>query len=174
MKDWSHATELLKQNMRSQWHRDAAVTTAAMAEQTESGSSVLELQCSSAAREAAERRQKNREVLVKLMWSVYFLVKKRIPHTTVFPDLIELLVANGDTLLEKHLRDNPANAQFSTVSMIEAIDAWVERKLLESLKASPFFSILADECQDVSTQEELSTCFRWIVNGCPACQIHRR
>ena len=51
--------------------------------------------------------------------------------------------------------------------MIEAIDTWVERKLLECLKASPFFSILADECQDVSTQEELSICFRWIVNGCP-------
>ena len=93
------------------------------------------------------------------MWSVYSLVKTRIRHTTVFPDLIELLVVNGDTLLEKHLQVNPANAQytskFNTVSMIEAIDTWVERKLLESLKASPFFSILADECQDVSTQEEL-------------------
>ena len=51
--------------------------------------------------------------------------------------------------------------------MIEAIDTWVERKLLESLKANPFFSILADECQDISTQEELSIHFRWIVNGCP-------
>ena len=95
----------------------------------------FELQCSSAAREAAERRQKNREVLLKLMWLVYFLVKNRIPHTTtVFPDLIELLVANGDTLLEKHLQENPPNDQytskFSIVSMIEAIETWVERKLL--------------------------------------------
>ena len=100
-----------------------------------------------------------------------FSLKTRIPHTTVFPDLIELLVVNGDTLLEKHLQENPANAQytskFSTVSTIEAIDTWVERKLLESLKASPFISILADECQDISTQEEISICFRWIVNGCP-------
>ena len=38
-----------------------------------------------------------------LHWKVHFLVKNQIPHTTVFPDLIELLVANGDTLLEKHL-----------------------------------------------------------------------
>ena len=102
---------------------------------------------------------------------VYFLVKNRVPDTTVFTDLIELLVANGDTLLEKHLRKNPVNAKytskFCTVSMIETIDTWVERKLLESLKASPFFSILADEYQDVSIQEELSICFRWIVNGCP-------
>ena len=109
-------TELLKQHMRSQWHRDAAVT-AAMAEQAESGGSVLELQCSSAAREVAGR-QKNREVLLKLMWSVYFLVKNRIPHTTVFPDLIELLVANGNTLLEKHLQENPANAQYTLSSVL--------------------------------------------------------
>ena len=156
VKYWNHVTELLKQHMRSQWHRDAAVT-AAMAEQTESGGSILELQCSSAVWEAAKRRQKNREVLLNVMWSVYFLVKNRIPHITVFLDLIELLVANGDTLLEKHLRENPANApytsKFISVSMIEAVDTWVERKLLESLKASPFFSILADKCQDVSTQE---------------------
>ena len=32
---------------------------------------------------------------------------------------------------------------------------------------SPCFSILADECQDISTQEELSICGRWLVNGKP-------
>ena len=100
VKDWNHATELLKhQHMHSEWHIDAAVTVA-MAEQAESGGSVLELQCSSAAREVAEGQQKNREVLLKLLWSVYFLVKNRILLTTVIPDLIDLLVANGDTMLE--------------------------------------------------------------------------
>ena len=37
----------------------------------------------------------------------------------------------------------------------------------DSLKNSPYFSILADECEDISTQEELSICCRWIVNGKP-------
>ena len=36
-----------------------------------------------------------------------------------------------------------------------------------SLQESPYFSILADECQDISTQEELSICGRWLVNGKP-------
>ena len=52
--------------------------------------------------------------------------------------------------------------KFSTVSMFESIDTWVERKLLESLKASPFFSILADECQDVSTQKKLPLDSQWM------------
>ena len=60
--DRTHGTELLKQHADSQWHRDAAAT-AIMARQAESGKSVLELQCSSAAQQAAERRQRNRDAV---------------------------------------------------------------------------------------------------------------
>ena len=106
-----------------------------------------------------------------LLRSANFLAKNRIPHTTVYPHLVNLQVANGDNLLEQHIKQNPSNAQytskFSVTMMIEAIDTWLERKLLTSLISSPFFSILADECQDICTQEELSICCRWIVNGCP-------
>ena len=35
------------------------------------------------------------------------------------------------------------------------------------LQESPKFSILADECQVISAQEELSICDRWLVNGKP-------
>ena len=82
--DWNHGTERLKQHADFQWHRDAA-TTAFMARQAECGKSVLELQCSSAAQQAAERRQRNQAVLLKLLRSAYFLAKNRIPHTTVYP-----------------------------------------------------------------------------------------
>ena len=104
-------------------------------------------------------------VLLKLLRSVYFLVKNRIPHTTTFEDLLALQVDNGDQLLKKHIEEGPGNAQytskFSTTSLIEAIATWIDQELLESLRKSPFFSILADECEDISTQEELSVCCRW-------------
>ena len=51
--------------------------------------------------------------------------------------------------------------------LLEAINSWLDRKLIESLKSSPYFSVLADECVDISTTEELSICCRWIVNGKP-------
>ena len=51
--------------------------------------------------------------------------------------------------------------------VLEAIDIWIERKLVCSLQESPYFSILADECQDISIQEELSICGWWLVNGKP-------
>lgn len=79
--------------------------------QTSSGMSVLELQCSSVAWELAEKKERNRSVLQQLLISVYFLIKHRIPHTTVYPCLIELLVANGDKILEQHLNQCPRNVQ---------------------------------------------------------------
>ncbi|KAI6656129.1 Zinc finger protein [Oopsacas minuta] len=51
--------------------------------------------------------------------------------------------------------------------LLGALDTWPERKQIQSLRSSPCFSILADECQDISTQEELSICCRWIVDGYP-------
>ena len=105
------------------------------------------------------------------MRSIYFLAKDKIPHTTVYSNLIALQVANGDGLLEEHLTRGASNAhytsKYSAVIFLEALDTWLERKQLKSLRSSPFFSILADECQDISTQEELSICCRWIVDGYP-------
>ena len=78
---------------------------------------------------------------------------------------------NGDELLKRHVEEGAANAQytssFSATAIIEAIDTWIDQKLEKSLKDSPFFSIMADESQDITSQEELSICCRWIVNGCP-------
>ena len=71
---------------------------------------------------------------------------------------------NGDQLLEKHLSEGPSTAQYTCVSarvLIEPFDIWIERKLMCSLQKSPYFSIFADECQDICTQEELSICGRW-------------
>ena len=142
-----------------------------MAKQSESRKYVLEIQCSSAVLQAVESKQRNRDVLLKLLRSTYFLAKNRIPHTTVYRRLLDLQVANGDTVLDQHMTENPLNTQytskFSVTMLIEAIDTWLERNLLTSLKSSTFFSVLADESQDICTQEELSICFRWIVNGCP-------
>lgn len=84
---------------------------------------------------------------------------------------MDLQIANGDEVLMKHINEGPSNAQytstFSCRNLLAAISKWLDQKLVESLKSSPFFSLLADECEDVSTQEELSICCRWLVDGKP-------
>ena len=87
------------------------------------------------------------------------MAKNRIPHSNTYQELIVL-------------REGPYNALyttwFSARVLIEAVDIWIERKLMCSLQVyPPYFSILAEECQNISTQEELSNCGRWLVNGKP-------
>ena len=165
--DWNHATEILKNHNDSNWHRDGAIA-ARMSEQAQHTGTVLDLHLAASAKQVEEERQRNRSVLLKLLRSTYYLAKHRFPYTTSFKDLIELQIENGDSLLKQHT-EGPSNAQytskFSSVSMIEAISKWIDGNLEESLKSSSFFSILADECVDVTTHEELSLCCRWVVNG---------
>ena len=43
----------------------------------------------------------------------------------------------------------------------------MERSLLKRLHKAPLFSILADECTDVTTIKELPFCCRWVESGVP-------
>ena len=160
VKDWNRATEQLREHNQSKWHRDAIIH-ARMAEQGEQ-QSVLQLQCSAVLKQDEERRAKNRMIIVKLLRSVYFLAKNRLPLTTTFDDMIQLQIENGDEVLKQHVESGPLNAQYtsnySVVTLLDAIDTWLDKKLVSSLASSPYFSVLADECEDISTAEELSIC----------------
>ncbi len=88
MKDWNHATEQLKEHSQSKWHRDSIIF-ARMAEQGEQ-QSVVQLLSSAAAKEAEERQERNRAIVLKLLRSIYFLAKNRLPLTTTFDQLVRL------------------------------------------------------------------------------------
>ena len=166
--DWNHATELLKLRSNAKWHKESAVA-ARMAEQSASVGSVVDLCTTASAKQLEEERQKNRSILLKLLRSIYFLAKNRIPHTTTFEGLVKLQIANGDEILRHHVEQGPSNAQytskFSSQSLLVAIDSWIDSNLVISLQVSQFFTIMADECEDISTQEELSICCRWVIDG---------
>ena len=50
---------------------------------------VIEMQCAGADTQAEEQKKKNREIILKLMRSIYFLAKNCIPHSTTYKELIE-------------------------------------------------------------------------------------
>ena len=58
-------------------------------------------------------------------------------------------------------------SRIAVTEFIEALGTWVEGCLFKRLHQAPFYSIMADECTDVSTVEELSLFCRWIENGEP-------
>ncbi len=59
------------------------------------------------------------------------MIKNKLPHTTLYSNLIELKVLNGDKILEEHINQNPANAQYtsklSANMLLEALDTYIAR-----------------------------------------------
>lgn len=66
--------------------------------------------------------------------------------------VVPLQIANGDEPLQQHVEERPRNSQytsrFSVVVLLEATDTWLDMKIVDSLKSSPYFSVLANECVD--------------------------
>ena len=71
--EWNHATELLEQYSGSKWHQDSPIT-ATMAKHVEQ-QNVIEMQCAGASKLAEEQKEKNRDIILKLMRSMYFWLR---------------------------------------------------------------------------------------------------
>lgn len=55
----------------------------------------------------------------------------------------------------------------AVLGFIEAISVWVEKCLLSKLQQAPYYALMADECTDVTTLEELSIFCLWVEHGQP-------
>ena len=102
---------------------------------------------------------------------MYFLVKNHIPNVSTFQGLVTLQVENGDIKLKTHRDQCPGNATYQSYArvaeLLASISNILENSLLCSLKASPYFSLLADESTDVASKEELSVCAHWLQDSKP-------
>lgn len=87
-------------------------------------------------------RKRNRELMKKLIWSLYFLVKHRIPHTTTFEQMITLQIDNGSNKLEEHRLTCPSNASYlskaTTSELLYSISHCIEAHILSSLRCSHY------------------------------------
>ena len=79
------ATELLTKHEKSDWHR-VSVESSAMAEMVKKQGDIIEQMHGA----SEEEKRKNRAMIIKLIRSLYFLVKHRIPHTTIFQDFDDI------------------------------------------------------------------------------------
>ena len=116
-----------------------------------------------------EEKMKNRAAVKALICCPHFLARQHIAHNTNFEKLLWVVVEKISkpfwNLLVKMLCTH--HKYIAVTEFIKALGTWVEKSLLKHLHQAPFYSIMADECTDVSTVEELSLFYRWIENGEP-------
>ena len=76
----------------------------------------------------------------------------------------------GETLQTFHDiagRNATHSSKMPVVEFENALGTWVEESLLSGFIDTLFFTIMADECTDVTTIEELTICCHWVESGVP-------
>ena len=118
-----------------------------------------------------QERAKNRAAIKSLIHCTHFLARNHIAHTTNFDKMVDLVVSCGGEDLRYFLEKTGKNATYTShiavVEFIEALGIWIEESLLKRLHNASNYSIMADECTNISTVEELSIFYRWVEDGVP-------
>ena len=121
----------------------------------------------------AHQKKQNRECLLKIISNLKFLARQGLPlrgdgseADSNFMQLMKLY-AKDDPQLAEWL-DKKTNKYVShdiQNELLRVMALSVLREIAHSIHESPFFSVMCDECVDVSNKEQLAICIRWISNA---------
>ena len=79
-----------------------------------------------------------------------------------------MLHGAGDTVLRNHLESTGKNSTYisktSQNDLISAAGSVIRKKVFEKISKARFFSILVDETTDMSKQEQMTICIRYVYN----------
>jgi len=164
--NWKKGIEKIKAHVNSDTCIKANQTALAHLGTQHTGTIIQQLQ-----NETEQERMLSKETIKSFFCCAYFLAYQHIPHTTNIDKLVELVVSCGGEGLKKFLDKTGRNAMYTShvavVEFIEALGKWVEESLIKCLRQASYFSIMADECTDVVTIEEMSVYCRWQEDGVP-------
>ena len=164
--NWKKAVEKMRAHSQSEVHIQSCQSSLLAERSTRQGTIIQQLQ-----HIADEDKVKNRKAIKAFIRCTHFLARQHIAHTTNFDKLVDLVVSCGGQDIKAFLETAARNASYTSkiavVDFVNAIGTWVEESLLKRLRQVPFYSIMADECTDVTTIEELSIFCRWIEDGVP-------
>ena len=104
-----------------------------------------------------------------LLLCTHFLARQHIPHTINFGKLVDLVVSCGGEDLKQFADRAGRNATYTSIDavldIIEAIGTWVDEFQLKLLHMGTVFSLMADECTNNTTIEELMIFCWWVEDG---------
>ena len=134
--------------------------------------------------------EENRKVLAAIIDTIVILGRLRLPfrgqrddskyHPKVgeystggvdnFVEFLQFRVRGGDKVLEQHLKNYSKNASYisktSQNDFISCCGQFITELVVRKIKENQFFSILADEASDCSTQEQQSLVIKYVDSDC--------
>lgn len=176
---YKNAIAEFKEHANREYHKMSVIKAEAFRKTMEGKNQSVSLQIDSNMKKQVD---KNRERLVPIVKTILLCGRQNIPlrghrddgeialdsnkREGNFRTLLRFRVDAGDKVLQEHLTDAPKNATFVSKttqnSLIECCGSIVTEKIVTKVKKGRFFSIMVDETTDVSTQEQLSFCVRYL------------
>ena len=115
---------------------------------------------------------RNTHAIESIMKAVLFCGEQNIPlrghgdKDGNFNALLKYRLDVGDEPFQQFVDSAKGNAKYTSPTiqneMLQVLGDYVQARLLADLQKARFFSLLADETQDISTQEQLSICVRFV------------
>ena len=160
--NWKDATEGFRRHERSKCHADAVQVIVVLPKTTRD---VGETLSTIHAREKAN----NRRALLKILANIRYFGRQGLPLRG--HDDAE---SNFHQLLKLQKRRDPGLAQWLERKgdkycspeiqneFLKLLSLSVLRDIAENIQGADFFTVMADECADISNHEQLTVCFRWV------------
>ena len=186
-RDWKHTCGEAADHEALQYHRDAvAKMTAFMATDAEPATRVDLMQSLA----ASERISANRAILRSVLSCLDFAARQGLAlrghrDEVVVNDapqgnflaLVKFAIQAGDSVLKAHLDRCSRNASYiSKTIQNELLVCMADEllsKIVDNVKASHYFAVLADEVSDVSGWEQLGISLRYVENHVPVEKLVR-
>lgn len=134
----------------------------------------------------SERRLKNIKVIESVVKTVLLCGRQNLPlrgarddsqyletnrNVGNFQALLDFRVDSGDQVLEEHFQTAPRNATYRSKTIQNVIIDIIAKQIQQCIvgeieQTGGWYSLSADEVQDVANQEQLAVCLRYAdVNG---------
>ena len=174
---WTSATSKFQSHQKSQFHANAVQDANVVKRMSEQKSVSISQTLSGISQ---GRIARNREIIKSILRGVIYLARQNIAyrghrddskHIKLgrpgnFQAMLHLLAENGNDVLRRHFETSPLNASYRSKTiqneMIDVCGKFISEALVNKVRKSKFFSVLADEVQDKSNQEQLAVNIRYV------------
>ncbi len=159
---WKEATTAFHKHQSSQCHREANEALILLPKQTCDVGELL-------SREHQEEKASNRKMLLKVLQNLRFLARQGLPlrgHDDTDGNFIQLMhLRSVDCPEVQAWMKKKTNKYISHDIQNECLQIMalqILREVSQNIRGSACFTIMADECTDISNKEQFTICIRWV------------
>jgi hypothetical protein len=167
--DWSNAKKQVDKHLSTSEHKTAVARSREFLKVCNKQQGPVTEQLSKAYRDAV---QQNSSALTAIIKTIILCGHQNLPlrngkdeDSSNFMALVRFR-AETDEALNKHLQDAPKNATYLSPQIQNELIALCGKQIMDTItdecKAAIFYTLLADECADVSNTEQISLCLRYV------------